>query len=104
MCIMQIDQQLRHPLSGSKKIYLEGKHYPNIRIPMRVIALTTGESFFIYDTSGPYTDPLSVIEIPRGLPFIRENEIDARADTEFYEGRKIKQEDNGNIKFNYHLE
>ena len=101
---MQIDQQLSHPLSGSKKFYIEGELYPTIRVPMRVISLTTGQSFFIYDTSGSYTDPLSAIEIPRGLPLIRKDEMNVRADTEFYDGRKIKQEDNGNTKFNHHLE
>ena len=50
-----------------------------------------------YDTSGIYTDTAAEIDIEKGLPRIRESWIDARGDTEIYEGRHVKPEDNGNI-------
>ena len=38
--------------------------------------------FWIYDTSGPYTDPDAKIDIRRGLPRMREKWIDERGDVE----------------------
>ena len=41
----------------SRKVYVTGSR-PDIRVPMREIALTAGNPpFRLYDTSGPYTDP-----------------------------------------------
>lgn len=53
---MQIDPSLTVPLSGSKKIYLSGTQYPDLRIPMREIYLKNNKTLQVYDTSGPYTD------------------------------------------------
>jgi phosphomethylpyrimidine synthase len=39
-----------------RKAYLTGTR-PDVRVPVREVALTTGESFPLYDTSGPYSDP-----------------------------------------------
>lgn len=68
---MQIDSFLRHPLPGSRKVYLSGEQYPELRIPVREISLTNQESFFVYDTSGPYTDCAYQTDVERGLPLIR---------------------------------
>jgi phosphomethylpyrimidine synthase len=68
---MQIDQHLRQPFPGSKKIHLPGKIYPDIRVPVREISLTNGETHCVYDTSGPYTMPEAIIDITRGLPALR---------------------------------
>lgn len=74
----------REPLPGSKKIYIEGKLH-DIRVAMRQISLTdtkvNGKTFhkndpvYVYDTSGPYTDPSLSIDIRKGLPRIREKWI-----------------------------
>ncbi len=40
----------------SRKTYLTGAR-PDVRAPMREVALTNGATFTLYDTSGPYTDP-----------------------------------------------
>ena len=59
------------PLQASRKLYLSGEREPSIRVPMREIALdpSAGEPpVAVYDTSGPYTDPLAEIDIHRGLP------------------------------------
>ena len=92
---MQIDHHLRKPLSGSKKITLQGKIYPDIRVPMREISLTNATDLTVYDTSGMYTDPSACIDITKGLPDIRSTWIDARNDTGHYLGRQLDPKDNG---------
>src|SRR5690606_11647827 len=51
----------------------------------------------VYDTSGPYTDPQALIDVEAGLPRLREAWIEARGDSEIYEGREVRPEDNGNV-------
>lgn len=80
------------PFPGSKKIYVEGTLYKNIRVAMREISLqctklTGGKTeenapMVMYDTSGSYTDENMVIDIQKGLPRIREQWIKERNDTE----------------------
>jgi phosphomethylpyrimidine synthase len=85
----------RQPLTGSRKIYVPGKLYPNIRVAMREIALADTERKFdfgfpseqnppvtVYDTSGPYTDPSVAIDLKKGLPRLRESWILERGDVE----------------------
>lgn len=85
----------RTPLPASKKIYVPGEIHPEIRVPMREIALTNGEAFSVYDTSGAYTDQTVEIDVAKGLPAIRKNWIESRGDVEAYEGRVIDPKDNG---------
>ncbi|MET0266041.1 MAG: phosphomethylpyrimidine synthase ThiC [Duganella sp.] len=90
-----VDQAAIAPLPNSRKVYIEGSR-PDIRVPMRQITQAdTPASFgfeanppvYVYDTSGPYTDPDAVIDIRSGLaatprlPWIRE-----RGDTEELDG------------------
>ncbi|MEE8352442.1 MAG: phosphomethylpyrimidine synthase ThiC [Rhodospirillales bacterium] len=84
-------------LPASRKIYVKGDINPDIRVPMREIALheTSGEPpVVVYDTSGPYTDPAETIDIEAGLKRLREPWIKARSDVEEYEGREVRFEDN----------
>ncbi len=67
--------------AASRKTYATGSH-PSIRVPMREIALTNGETHVVYDTSGPYTDPAATTEVRRGLDAIRLQWIVDRGDTE----------------------
>ncbi|QIL71551.1 phosphomethylpyrimidine synthase ThiC [Diaphorobacter sp. HDW4B] len=76
----------REPFPASTKNYLEGSQ-PDIRVPVRDIALTNGETVSVYDTSGPYTDPKVQIDVRQGLPNVRGGWIDARGDSEYYAGR-----------------
>lgn len=92
---MQIDNFLRQPLPNSKKIYLKGQRFPEIQVPMREISLTNGRSFYVYDTSGPYTDPTFLIDPISGLPNLRDSWITNRQDTENCMARKIQAQDNG---------
>ena len=72
---MQIDHFLSSPLSGSKKIYLNGKLFPTMRIPVREIGLANNANFFVYDTSGPYTDETMSVDLTLGLPDVRSSWI-----------------------------
>jgi phosphomethylpyrimidine synthase len=54
----------------SSKTYLTGSR-PDLRVPMREVRLTTGDSVVLYDTSGPYTDPDVATDYERGLPPLR---------------------------------
>jgi phosphomethylpyrimidine synthase len=55
-------------LPGSRKTYLE---HGGLRVPMREVVLTTGDSVVLYDTSGPYTDPAERSDVRLGLPKLR---------------------------------
>lgn len=68
---MNIDQTLTVPLSGSKKIFLSGEKFNHLRIPMRKIFLANNQTMNVYDTSGPYTDESSSINLQTGLPKTR---------------------------------
>ncbi|MGE7216861.1 phosphomethylpyrimidine synthase ThiC [Priestia koreensis] len=89
--------------ANSKKVYVEGSS-PTIWVPMREIKLSptvttegevSNEPLRVYDTSGAYTDPNHSINVKKGLPPLRETWITERQDTEEYEGREVKPEDNG---------
>ncbi len=79
---------------GSRKVYLPGSR-PDIRVPMREVALTTGDSVVLYDTSGAYTDPSLRTDVRVGLPPLREPWITERGDTAPYDGRPVRPADNG---------
>ncbi|WP_320780667.1 phosphomethylpyrimidine synthase ThiC [Streptomyces sp. CRN 30] len=79
---------------GWHKAYVEGSR-PDLRVPVRQVHLTNGESVTLYDTSGPYTDPLVDTDVRRGLAPLRETWIIARGDTEEYAGRPVRPEDDG---------
>jgi phosphomethylpyrimidine synthase len=90
----QVDEAAIRPLPNSRKVYVTGSR-PDIRVPMREITQAdTPASFgaernppvFVYDTSGPYTDPAARIDIRRGLPGLRAAWIEERGDTEVLPG------------------
>jgi phosphomethylpyrimidine synthase len=83
---------------ASRKVYRAGRLHPELRVPMREIALhpSSGEPpLAVYDASGPYTDPAVAIDIEAGLARLRAPWIAARADTEAYPGRRVQLIDNG---------
>ncbi|GHB25723.1 phosphomethylpyrimidine synthase ThiC [Salinicola rhizosphaerae] len=90
----RVDSAAIAPLPASTKIYVEGSR-PDIRVPMREIALSPTQTkdgleanapLTVYDTSGPYTDPDAEIDIRLGLPALRRAWIDERDDTEWLDG------------------
>jgi phosphomethylpyrimidine synthase len=85
-----VDEAAIQPLPNSRKIYVEGSR-PDIQVPMREISQDDtptgmgGEKnppIFVYDCSGPYSDPKARIDIRRGLPALRAKWIEERGDTE----------------------
>ena len=85
-----VDEAAIAPLPNSRKIYVQGSR-PDIRVPMRAISQSDTEASFggeknppiyVYDTSGPYTDPEVAIDIRSGLDTPRLPWILERADTE----------------------
>jgi len=94
----KVDEAAIQPLPNSRKIYVEGSR-PDIRVPMREISQAdTPASFgaeknppiYVYDTSGPYTDPGVQIDIRSGLAPLRANWIAERGDTEELAGPTSK--------------
>ncbi|GAA1199452.1 phosphomethylpyrimidine synthase [Prauserella alba] len=53
------------PIEGSAKAYAPTES--GLQVPVRRISLTNGEHFDVYDTSGPYTDTDSDIDVHSGL-------------------------------------
>ncbi len=89
-----VDEAAVQPLPHSRKIYVTGSR-PDIRVPMREISQAdTPASFgaepnppiYVYDCSGPYTDPAARIDIRQGLPALRAGWIAERGDTETLAG------------------
>src|SRR6476646_8778788 len=84
-------------LPGSRRVYLRGRVYPDIRVPMREIAVSPTRTLAgqeelndpvrVYDCSGPWGDPEYDTNVEEGLPSLRRDWILARGDTEEYEGR-----------------
>jgi phosphomethylpyrimidine synthase len=84
-----VDAAAVTPLPNSRKVYVTGSR-PDIRVPMREIHQSpTSASFgaeanppvWVYDTSGPYTDPDTRIDIRSGLAPLRAGWIRERGDT-----------------------
>ncbi len=85
-------------LPASKKVYKAGAVHPDIRVPMREIALHPSANeppVTVYDCSGPYSDPDIKTDIAAGLPRIRESWVTGRGDVEQYDGRPVTAADNG---------
>ena len=79
-----------------EKAYMQGKLFPEIKVGMTKVNLTPtvvrdekglphttpNEPVYIYDTSGPFSDPDIEIDLKKGLPRIRQQWIIDRDDTE----------------------
>ena len=75
---------------NSQKVYIEGSTR-NIKVPTRMINQTPtkvndtfelNDPIYVYDTTGPYTDPGYKIDISKGLKKTRFDWISQREDTE----------------------
>jgi phosphomethylpyrimidine synthase len=77
---------------GSEKFYRSGMMFPDIRVPFRKVTLSPtieaddlrreNAPVYLYDTSGPYTDPQMIVKPAEGLPLLRTPWILQRKDTE----------------------
>ena len=89
-----VDQSAIAPFPNSDKVYIAGSR-PDLRVPFRKITQEDTPSqmgaeknppLYVYDTSGPYTDPCVAIDIRAGLTPIRAAWINERNDTELLTG------------------
>ena len=91
---MDTQKIIKDSYPGSEKVYVPGKLFP-IQVGMRKINLTDTVTIengkrvhtpnppvYVYDTSGPYTDPAVEVDINRGIPRLRESWILDRGDVE----------------------
>lgn len=86
------------PIAGSRKIYVASERFPEVKVPLREIALNPSAEeppVVVYDCSGPYTDETADIDIVKGIEPLRRDWIVGRDDVEPYDGRSMKPEDNG---------
>ena len=90
-----MEQNIKIKYPNSEKVYLKGTIYPDLRVGMRKVNLTptvemkNGEKVvtenapvYVYDTSGPFSDPQAEIDLRQGLPRLREAWIEQRGGTE----------------------
>src|SRR5450830_1460904 len=88
------------PLPASRKVHCAPDAAPDLRVPIREIALepSSGEPALpVYDTTGPYTDPDVSIDVEKGLTRTRIEWVRERGGVEQYQGRPIQPVDNGNV-------
>ena len=86
----RVDPDSVQPFPSSRKVYRTGSR-PDLNVPFREITLAEtrssqgverNDAVYVYDTSGPYTDPDARIDVRRGLPPLRARWIEERGDTE----------------------
>jgi phosphomethylpyrimidine synthase len=90
----ELASEMTEPLPGSRRVYVEGSR-PDIRVPMREIQQADTPSLFgeeenpaiyVYDPSGPYTDPDVDVDVRKGIAPLRAAWIDERGDSEELDG------------------
>lgn len=85
----------------SEKVYIQGTRYPYLKVGMRKVSLMPtvtmhegkqssrpNDPVYIYDTSGPYSDPSIDIDLQRGLPRLRATWMPDRKGTQRYYARQ----------------
>ena len=86
----KVDPDSVQPFPSSKKVYRTGSR-SDLNVPFREITLAEthssqgverNDAVYVYDTSGPYTDPDARIDVRRGLSPLRAPWIEERGDTE----------------------
>ena len=86
----RVDPDSVQPFPSSRKVYQTGRR-ADLNVPFREISLAEthssqgverNDSVYVYDTSGPYTDPDTRIDIRQGLTPARAKWIEERDDTE----------------------
>jgi phosphomethylpyrimidine synthase len=90
----RLSDEVTRPFPASRKCYVTGSR-PDLRVPMREVAQTPtltsagreeNPPIYVYDTSGPYSDPAARIDLMAGLPEVRGAWIEERGDTERLDG------------------
>jgi phosphomethylpyrimidine synthase len=91
-------------LEGMQRVYVQGTR-PDLKVPFRQIELQPtrqpdgklqpNDPVRVYDTSGPWGDSDFHGDVRQGLPSLRAGWIEERKDSEIYQGREVRPEDNG---------
>ena len=90
----RLSEDVTGPFPNSRKIYVPGDQ-AGVSVPMREVSQDVTHAFdgdeenppiYVYDTSGPYTDPNATIDLLKGLHPLRDAWIEARGDTEKLDG------------------
>ena len=85
-----VDAAAIEPFPNSRKVYIQGSR-ADMRVPMRAISQNKTRSqsgsednpaIWVYDTSGPYTDPHARVDLRQGLSALRAPWIEERTDSE----------------------
>ena len=92
---MKEDTSKPKPYAHREKAYMQGERFPFIRVGMQKVNLTPtvkivdgekvttpNDPVYIYDTSGPFTDPSIKIDLKKGINRMRESWITERGDVE----------------------
>ena len=92
---MMDKEQDKKAYAHAEKAYMHGTMFPYIKVGMQKVNLTptvnivNGEKVatpnapvYIYDSSGPFSDPDIEIDLKKGLPRMRESWITGRGDVE----------------------
>ena len=100
-----IEPHSSEQLPASTRVYLHGRIHPDVRVPVREIALSPTKTFSgeleanepvrVYDCSGPWGDPSFSGTSDEGLPMPRAKWVADREDVETYDGREVLPQDNG---------
>ena len=112
-----VDNAAVQPLPNSRKVYVTGSR-SDIRVPMREISQAdtpasmgaeANPPIYVYDCSGPYTDPAVNIDIRSGLESVRTPWILERNDTEALTGpssqygvERLNDPELAELRFNLH--
>ena len=109
-----IEPESTEALPNSRRVYLEGRIHPELRVPMREITLAPTRNFNgteepnapvrAYDTSGPWGDPDFQGNVEQGLPPLRREWILKRGDVQEYDGRNVAPRDNGYLSETHRLQ
>ena len=77
-------ESLQRPFMNSRKVYVPGKIFTDIRVGMREIKIDDPEfpTVTVYDTSGPYSDENIALDVTKGIERFRESWIMERGDAE----------------------
>ena len=88
-------EQENKPYAHREKAYMQGTLFPFIKVGMQKVNLTPtvtiqdgkkvmtpNEPVYIYDTSGPFSDPSIEIDLKKGIDRMRESWITGRGDVE----------------------
>jgi phosphomethylpyrimidine synthase len=100
-----IEASAETPLPNSRKVYVDGQMHASVRVPFREISLAptksmdgeieVNEPIRVYDTSGPWGDPVLLLDVTQGLSALRAIWIRDRGDVEEIEGREVQPIDDG---------